>query len=82
VPLPGAFERGGIVGWVTLTGMSRPLGHPSRWAEGPWCWDLAEAHPLPFIPYSGLRGLFEIPGETVEEVLAGLTPPAPQMPTR
>lgn len=47
-----------------------PRDHPGRrWAEGPWCWVLA--NPRPFaepIPYRGRQLLFEVP----DEVLAGL----------
>jgi hypothetical protein len=72
VALPAEFDRGGIVGCVTITGMSSPCEHPSDWAIGPWCWDLADARPLPFVPYRGRQGLFDLPGDTVEEALERL----------
>ncbi len=73
IALPAAFERGGIVGYVTVVGMSLPRRHRSRWAWGPWCWDLEDAHTLPFIPFKGRLGLFDIPGDTIEEIVEKLS---------
>ena len=53
---------GGIVGRAVVADCVRleDLVHPSEWAEGPWCWLLDDAEPLPFLPWTGQRGLFEV----------------------
>lgn len=50
---------GGIVGQVTITGCCRE--HPSRWkVDGSWGMTLTDAEPLPFRPYRGQLGFFEV----------------------
>ena len=44
----------------------------SRFAEGPWCWVLADVRPLDPIPMKGKMGLFEPPPDVVELVRAAL----------
>lgn len=37
-----------------------------RWADGPWCWRLANFRPLPEpVPYRGALGLFEVPDSLI-----------------
>lgn len=67
----GALPRGGIVGVARLVGCKPveelPQGEfADPWAVGPFCLDLLEAEPLPFLPLKGRLGWFEAdyPGQT------------------
>lgn len=53
------MERGGIVGQAVLTACVQQ--HDSRFFYGPWGFVLADAKPLPFRPYKGQLGFFEVP---------------------
>jgi hypothetical protein len=58
-----AIERGGIVGSVEIVDcVSRS---PSPWFEGPFGFQLAKPEQLPFTPYKGALGFFDVPDETV-----------------
>lgn len=52
------LERGGIVGKVDITGCVKES--TSRWFFGKYGFQLANAQPLPFRPYRGQLGFFEV----------------------
>jgi len=59
-------ETGGIVGMARIVGCTK--GHRSIWANtepGTWHWEIADAKPLPFMPFKGVLGFFsvEYPGQ-------------------
>lgn len=56
LPDKDKIDKGGIVGWVTVTGCVTSLKSP--WFVGPYGFTLADAEPLPFIPLRGKLGLF------------------------
>lgn len=58
IPVPAKLLRGGIVGIVDITGCT--LQSASKWFEGPCGFILANARELPFRPYKGRLGLFEV----------------------
>lgn len=61
LPTPQALPRGGIVGIADIVGVTdKPL---SRWFMGPLGFELANQKPLPFVPYRGALGLFDVPDE-------------------
>jgi hypothetical protein len=65
-----ALPRGGIVGRANVVDCVKP-GFPHRWAQDPWYVGdfgivLADVEPLPFRPWKGALGLFEVD----EDVLA------------
>lgn len=55
--------RGGIVGVVTL--VDCVVDHPSRFFTGPHGLVLANARPLPFVPWKGQLGWFDVPRSAV-----------------
>lgn len=57
--LPQQYELGGIVGVATITGCVRELDTP--WFTGPYGFTLADARPLPFRPWRGQLGFFDVP---------------------
>lgn len=57
--------RGGIVGEVELVDCVED--HPSGWFFGPYGFLLRDAKPLPFKPFKGSLGFFDVP-DTVTEV--------------
>lgn len=60
MPAPSFFDnlRGGIVGRAEITGCVTSSDSP--WFFGPHGFTLANARPLPFLPYRGERGFFEV----------------------
>jgi hypothetical protein len=57
--LPVDPPTGGIIGIVDL--VNCVLGYESVWAqEGRWLWVLGNPRPLPFVPYKGKLGLFNV----------------------
>jgi len=68
-PPMAALERGGIVGRARIVDCVKASDSP--WFGGPYAFVLDDVHPMPFIPYRGELGLFEVPdtifatGETV-----------------
>ena len=61
-PKPPPFEqleRGGIVGSVELTDCVDDS--ESYWFEGDWGFVVRDPTPLPFRPYKGQLGFFEVP---------------------
>lgn len=58
-PPPGELLRGGIIGAVTVTHVTKPSAPPqSRWYFGPRALMLANAQPCDFIPSVGALGYF------------------------
>ncbi|BBK44161.1 hypothetical protein STVA_41810 [Allostella vacuolata] len=59
VPGPATIARGGIVGQATIIAcVNRRPADP--WFFGPWGFVLTEARPLPFRPYRGALGIFDV----------------------
>lgn len=52
------LQRGGIVGTVEVTGCVED--HASPWFNGPFGLVLKDATPLPFFPFKGALGIFEV----------------------
>lgn len=84
VPELRDLARGGIVGACTVVGYVGPSGdvyrangvrdpHPGedmRWhVKGSFGLVLADVRPLPFMPYKGALGFFDVPGATPEMVV-------------
>ena len=61
IPLPEIheFERGGIVGAVTL--VDCVAEHASPWFVGPYGFVLDKPEALPFVPFTGQLGFFAVP---------------------
>lgn len=53
------IERGGIVGLATITGCVTESESP--WFFGPQGFLLRDAKPLPFVPFKGMLGFFDVP---------------------
>lgn len=71
--LPKAYDLGGIVGVANL--VDCVTSHPSRWFTGPHGLVLADARPLPFRPWRGELGLFNVPDlAEVQQALGAATP--------
>lgn len=64
----GEYERGGIVGMVTLVDVVTESS--SVWFKGKYGLVLRDAHQLPFVPLRGTLGLFD-----VDESLINLNQP-------
>lgn len=58
LPAPDDLERGGIVGSTNVTGCVRESESP--WFFGKFGAQLKDSKPLPFRPYRGQLGLFEV----------------------
>jgi hypothetical protein len=63
IVLPEKFDRGGIVGAVTMIDCVND--HPSPFFNGPKAFVLADPEQLPFTPLRGSLGIFDIPDELV-----------------
>jgi hypothetical protein len=59
LPAFDELERGGIVGQVEIDDCVDVDLSP--WFFGPWGWVLKKAKPLPFVPWKGKQGWFEVP---------------------
>ncbi len=73
VPRLASLDRGGFVGVCTLadcfTGeRDRALG---AWWVGPFGFLLRDVRPVPFHPYVGQRGLFEVPNDLATWICTG-----------
>lgn len=60
------LERGGIVGTAVLTACVRKS--PSPWFFGDYGFELRDAAPVPFRPYKGMLGFFEVPDDDANRV--------------
>lgn len=58
ITLPTEYDRGGIVGLVTLVDVV--TSSASRWFTGKYGFVLQDAKSLPFTPMRGKQGLFEV----------------------
>lgn len=59
-----ALERGGFVGWTRIVDCVRE--HPSHWKqEGSHGFVLRDSRPIPFVPWKGRLGFFNVPREAV-----------------
>ncbi|KVD71843.1 hypothetical protein WI89_01060 [Burkholderia ubonensis] len=68
--MPGVkeLERGGIIGVADLMHVVSPAARMSLWhMDGCYGLHLCNARPLPFIPYKGQLGIFDVP----DNVLGG-----------
>ena len=59
INVPGNLNTGGIVGKVEI--IDCVTQYKSRWFNGPYGFVLVNAEPLPFKPYKGNLGLFDVP---------------------
>ena len=63
-----AFEdlpRGGLVGWTNVVACVQE--HPSPWKlEGSRGFVLRDSRPIPFVPWKGRLGFFNVPKEAVD----------------
>lgn len=59
VPVPWLLGKGGIIGSVDIIGCVSD--HHSPWFFGKYGFVLANAKPLPFRPWRGQLGFFEVP---------------------
>lgn len=59
-----ALPRGGLVGWTRIVDCR--LNHPSPWKEdGTHGFVLQGSHPIPFVPWKGRLGFFNVPSEAL-----------------
>jgi hypothetical protein len=54
------LPRGGIIGSVNLVDCVRRSKSP--WFQGPYGFVLCNPKPLPFVPFKGQLGFFDVPG--------------------
>jgi hypothetical protein len=59
------LQRGGIVGRARIVDCIGASTDP--WFMGRYGFVLADVEPIPFIPYKGALGLFDVPDEVVRE---------------
>jgi hypothetical protein len=57
---PKNLPRGGIIGSVNLTDCVYQSDSP--WFQGPYGFVLQDPKPLPFVPFTGQLGFFDVPG--------------------
>ena len=58
--LPNNLPRGGIIGSVNLVNCVQRSDSP--WFQGPFGFVLRDPKPLPFAPFKGRLGFFDVPG--------------------
>jgi len=66
LPKPDALERGGIIGSVEIADCV--ASSDSQWFMGRFGFKLRDARPLPFKPYKGRLGFFNVDGVIREEI--------------
>jgi hypothetical protein len=80
-PLPDSLDRGGIVGIVDLVDC---VTHSrSTWFQGPYGFVLENARTLPYTPWKGKLGLFNVPQDAAQlehAVAAPAHPPSLRAP--
>jgi len=59
LPPPAEIPRGGIVGRVDI--MDCVTRYKSQWFEGPYGLVMRNRQPLPFVPFPGRLGFFDVP---------------------
>ena len=58
------LQLGGLVGWTRV--VDCVLEHPSPWkVEGSHGFVLRDSRPIPFVPWKGRLGFFNVPGEAL-----------------
>lgn len=57
-----------VVRLVACVSLERLCG--DSFAEGPYCWKLADARPVEPSPYTGEQGLFNVPDEIVRRLVS------------
>lgn len=66
MPAYEELDRGGLVGWTRIVDCRRE--HPSFWKqEGTHGFVLRDSRPIPFVPFKGRLGFFNVPPEIVEQ---------------
>ncbi len=65
MPAPTEFPRGGIVGAASITDCVTYL--KSSWFTGRYGFLLDDARPLPFVPYRGQLGFFNVPDKVLAD---------------
>lgn len=60
------WGMGGIVGIANVVDCVQE--HQSPWFFGKWGYVLEDRRPLPFTPYRGMPGLFDVPDEIVKQL--------------
>lgn len=66
--MPGyrELERGGIVGVADLFDCVPPSRRASLWhVDGCYGFAVRNARPLPFVPYTGRLGIFDVPDDVI-----------------
>jgi len=59
------FQTGGIVGVAELVDIVYGQRVRNPWFVGPYGWVLQKARPVPFVPYPGRLGLFQVPDRLI-----------------
>lgn len=57
-PASADYQRGGIIGIAEITGCVTESDSP--WFFGPYGFTIKNARPLPFMPYKGQLGFFDV----------------------
>ncbi len=58
------LQRGGLVGWTRITDCRQE--HPSPWKmEDTYGFVLRDSRPIPFVPFKGRLGFFNVPKEAL-----------------
>lgn len=68
MPAPAEFPTGGIVGAASITDCVTYL--KSSWFTGRYGFLLDDAQPLPFVPYRGQLGFFNVPDKVLADPYA------------
>ena len=64
IPAYEDLPRGGFVGWTSITDCCQH--HPSPWKQdGTHGFVLRDSSPIPFVPWKGRLGFFNVPKEAV-----------------
>ncbi|CAN7361677.1 ASCH domain-containing protein [Acidovorax sp. LjRoot118] len=65
LPTYESLERGGLVGWTRVVDCVEH--HPSPWKmDGGHGFVLRDSRPIPFVPYKGRLGFFNVPQEALQ----------------
>jgi hypothetical protein len=67
IPHNSLLPRGGFVGIAALTGVVTHSASP--WFDGPYGWTFGKVHRLPFYPYRGRLGLFDVPDDLARQIV-------------
>lgn len=66
MPVFEDLQRGGFVGWTRIVDCVQ--NHPSPWkqAMSPYGFVLQDSRPIPFVPWNGRLGFFNVPRGAIE----------------